>query len=90
MDDTKQALVTNIDMVVKEGNAEIVKKGGKSKQHFVEESITTPISEKNNIDTVNKTEKSKASNKRVDAPKRNKTDTVKSLDKSRYTQITDT
>ena len=42
------------------------------------------------MDTVNKTEKSKAYNKTVDPPKSNKTDTVKSLDTSRSTQRTDT
>ena len=45
---------------------------------------------KNKIDTVNKTEKSQASNKTLDKPKSNKNDTVKPLDKSRSTQITDT
>ena len=52
--------------------------------------ITSPISEKKNIDTVNKTEKSQASNKTVDTSKSNKTDTGKSIDKSRSTQRTDT
>ena len=42
------------------------------------------------IDTVRKKEKSQASNKTVDTSKRNKTDTVKSLNKSRSTQRTDT
>ena len=42
------------------------------------------------MDTVNKTEKWQASNKTVHTPKINKSDTVKSLDKSRSTQITDT
>ena len=42
------------------------------------------------IDTVNKTEKSQASNQTVDAPKIHKTYTVKSLDKSRSTQVNDT
>ena len=56
----------------------------------MEEAITPPISTKNKIDTVNKTEKSKASNKTVDTPKINKTDTVKSLEKSRSTQRSDT
>ena len=42
------------------------------------------------MDTVNKTEKSQAPNKTVDTTKSNKTDTVKSLDKSRSTQRTDT
>ena len=54
LDDTKQALVTTIDTVVKERNTEIFEKEGKSKQHFVEEAITPPISAKNKIDTVKK------------------------------------
>ena len=89
MDDTKKELVTTTDTVVKEGNTDMVEKEGKPKQNIVEESITPPIST-TKIDTVNKTEKSHASNKTVYAPKYNKTDTVKSLDKSRYTQRTNT
>ena len=54
----------------------------------MKEAITPPIPEKN-IDTVNKTCKSQASNKTVDKPKSNKIDTVKSLDKSRSTQRTE-
>ena len=61
-----------------------------SKQNVVQESINPPISSKKKIETVNRTEKSQASNKIVDTPKINKTDTVKSLDKSRFTQIIDT
>ena len=53
------------------------------------EAITPPISGKKKIDTVNKTEKSQASNKTVDTPKRNKTETDKPLDKSRSAQIID-
>ena len=68
----------------------MVDKEGKSEQIAVEEAITPPISAKKKIDTVNKRDKSQAYNKTVDKPKRNKTDTVKSLDKSRYAQITDT
>ena len=48
---------------------------------MVEEDITPLISEKNNIDTVKKTEKKQASNKTIDTPKSNKTDKVKSIDK---------
>ena len=44
---------------------------------MVKEAIIHPISEKKKIDKFNKTEKSQASNKAVDTPKRNKTDTVK-------------
>ena len=81
MDDTKHALVNTTDKVSKKGNNEMVDKEGKSKQNVVEEAITPPISKKKKIDTVNKTEKSQASNKTVDTSKRNKTDTVKSFDK---------
>ena len=45
------------------------------------------IFQKEKIDTVNRTEKSQASNKTVDKPKSNKNDTIKPLDKSRSTQI---
>ena len=62
----------------------------KTKPNFLEEAINSPISEKNNIDTVNKTEKSQSSNKTVDTPKVNKTEKVISIDKSRFTQRTDT
>ena len=68
----------------------MVDKEGKSKYNVVEEAITPPISEKNKIDAVNKTDKSQASNKTVVTPKSNKTDTVKLLYKSRSTQRTDT
>ena len=37
MDDTKHALVTTTDTVVKEGNTGIVDRESKSKQNFVEE-----------------------------------------------------
>ena len=57
MDDTKHALVTTTDRVVKEGNTDMSDKEGKSKPIFLDESIPTPISAKNKIDTVNKTEK---------------------------------
>ena len=62
----------------------------KGNQKTVEESITPPISEKNKIDTFKKKEKSQASNKSVDTPKINKTDTDKSLDKLMFTQRNDT
>ena len=55
----------------------------------MKESITPPIA-KNNIDTVNKTDKSQASNKKVDTSSSNKYYKGKSLDKSRSTQRTDT
>ena len=56
----------------------------------MKENITPPITAKKKIDTINKIEKSQASNKTVDTPRINKTDKVKSLDKSRSTQKTDT
>ena len=46
----------------------------------MKEFTTTPISEKKKIDKVNKTEKSQAL-KKVDTPRSNKTDKVKSIDK---------
>ena len=61
----------------------------KTKPNVVKESITPPISGKK-IDTVNRTDRSNASNKTVDTPKSNKTDKVRSIDKSRSTRITDT
>ena len=47
----------------------------------MKEAINPLISEKKKIYTVNKTEKSQASNKIVDTPKSNKYDTVKLLGK---------
>ena len=85
MDETEKALVTTTDTVVKEGNTDMVEKKEK-KPNVAKESITTPISGKKKIDTVNKTEKSQASNKTVDTPRIK----VKSIDKSRSTQRTDT
>ena len=90
MDYTKEELVTTTYNVFKEGNTDMFDKYGKSKQNFVKEAITPPISEKKEIDTVNKTEKPHESNKTVDTSKSNETGTVKSLDKSRSTQRTDT
>ena len=55
---------------------------------MVKEDITPPISAKNNIYTVNKTNKSQAYNKTVHAPKINKNYKVKSIDKSRSDQRT--
>ena len=65
LDNTKKALVTTTDKVVKEGNTDMVDKKIKTKPNVVKEYITSPISEKNKIDTVNKTDKSQASNKTV-------------------------
>ena len=42
----------------------------KRKKNVVEESITSPITPKKKIETVNKTDKSKSSNKTVDTPKK--------------------
>ena len=58
LDDIKKALVTTIETVVKEGTTDRVDKKGK--KNVVEKSITSPIPEKNKIDTVNKIEKPKA------------------------------
>ena len=52
--------------------------------------ITNYILGKKNIDAVNKTYKSKAPNGTVDTPRSNKTEKVKSIDKSRSTERTDT
>ena len=56
----------------------------------MKEATNPTVSEKKKIDTVKKTEKSQASNKKFDATKINKTDKVESIDKSRSTQITQT
>ena len=61
-----------------------------TKTNVVGKAITSTISEKKNINTFNKTDKSQASNKTVDTSKSNKTETFKSIDKSRSTQISDT
>ena len=90
MDDTKKALVTNTDKIVKEVNNDMVDKKIKTRTNLVKEAITPPISEKKNIDTINKTEESQAPNKTADTPKSNKTEKVKSIYKSRSTQRTDT
>ena len=62
----------------------------KTEPYVAKEAINPPISVKKNIVTVNKIEKPQASNKTVDTTKINKTDTVKSIDKSRSNQRTDT
>ena len=90
LDDTKNKLVTTTDTVIKEGNTDILDKKGKRKPNVVKESINPPISSKKKIDTVKKTDKSQVSNKTVDTPRSNKTDKVKSLDKSRSNKRTDT
>ena len=90
MDDTKKALVFNTYTVVIEGNTEMVDKKMRTKTNVVKEYITLPISAKKNIYTVNKTDKSRESNKAVDKYRSNKNDKVKSIDKSRSTQITNT
>ena len=76
LDDTKKALVFTTDKFVKERNTDMVDKKSKTTSNVVKEAINTPISEKNNIETVNKTDKSQASNKIVDAPRSNKTEKV--------------
>ena len=71
-------------MVFKEGNTDMV-----TKPNVIKEDITPPIVKKK-IDTVNRTDKSQASNKKKETTESNKADPVKSLQKSRYTQRTDT
>ena len=90
LDDTKNTLVTTTDTVVKERNTDTDEKEGKSGKNVVEEAITPHISAKKKIDTVNRTDKSQASNKKKETTESNKADPVKSLQKSRYTQRTDT
>ena len=69
LDDIRNSLVTTIYMVDKDGTVDIFDKKSKSKPNVVEESITSLISAKNNIDTVNKTDKSKTSKKHSLHPK---------------------
>ena len=56
--------------------------------NMVKESITPTIA-KNNIDTVNKTDKIQASNEKIDISSSNKSYKDKSLDKSKFTQRTE-
>ena len=69
MDQTENLLVTTIDTADKEGIIDTVEKKGKSKQIVVEEAITSPFSAKNNIDKINKTEKSQTLKKQYLPPK---------------------
>ena len=78
LDGIKNEQVTTIDPVVKEGTTDTVVREVK-KTNVVGKSITSPISVLENIDTVNKTEKSQASNKTVDTSRSNKIDTVLTL-----------
>ena len=87
MDDIKDPLVAIICTVDKDGNIHTADKKMISKPNIVEESITSPISSKKNIDTVNKTEKSQTSQKTVPTSK-NKLDTLNSIYKSRSIQRT--
>ena len=57
-------------------------------KNLIKEANTYPISDKNNIDTVNRTEKSQTSTETVNTSKNNKTDTLNSIDKSRSTTRT--
>ena len=68
----------------------MVDKKRKTILFLVREAITPPISEKKKINTVNKTQKSQASNKKVDTLRSNKTEKVKLIDESRSTQRNDT
>ena len=90
LDDTKRALVTTTETVIKEGNNDMLDKKSKKEPNVMKEAITPPISSEKKIDIFNKTEKPQAPNKTVDITISNKTDKVKSIDKSRYTQRTDT
>ena len=55
---------------------------------MVKEANTSPICTKNNIDTVEKTDKSQTSKEKVDTSKNNKTDTVNTIYKSGYIPVT--
>ena len=72
---SQKPLITTTDKIVKEGI------NGIKKNNVVKETITPPITEKKDIDTVDKKEKSQVYNKTIDTPKRNKTYEVKSIDK---------
>ena len=69
LDDIENPLVGTNDIVYKEVTIYTVDKKGKSKPNVVEESITSPTSEKKKIDTVNKTEMSQTSKKLSLPPK---------------------
>ena len=88
MDDIKKLLVATIDTVDKEVTIDTVDKKGKSKQNVVEEAITSHISAKKNIDTINKTEKSQASKRTVPISKKLNPQVVRTVDKSGSTQRT--
>ena len=77
-------MVTTTEKNVKEGINDMG-----TKPNVVKEAITIPIA-KNNIDTVNKTDKSRASKRKKYQSISNKSDKDKSLDKSRSTQRTET
>ena len=66
-------------------NIDTVDKGDKSRENVVKEANTSPISAKNKIDTVNKTEKYKTPKETVDNYKNNKTDIFNTIDKSSST-----
>ena len=53
-DNTKKALVTTTDTVVKEENSDMAYKKKKTEFNVLKEAITPPISENNKIDTVKK------------------------------------
>ena len=76
----KKSLVTTTEKIVKE-----VINDMETKPHVVKEDITHYI-EKNNIDTVNKTEKQQASKGKKCKSISNKLDKVQSLHKSRSTK----
>ena len=81
---SKKSLVTTTEKISKKGIHDMG-----TKPNMVKESITPPIS-KNNIDTVNKTEKAQAFKIKIDKSSSNKSDKGKSLVKSRSTQRPET
>ena len=88
-DETEKALVTTTDTVVKEGNTDMAEKKRKNLMWWRNPSLLL-FYQKKKIDTLKKADKTQASNKTVDTPRSNKTNKVKSIDKSRSTQRTET
>ena len=82
MDKTKKALVTTTDTDVKEVNTDMGKK-----PNVVKKSITPLIAKQ--IDTVNKTDKSQASNKKLDTSSRKNTTKVNNwINQGLFKQLT--
>ena len=89
MDDTKKALVFTNDTVGKGENTDMLDKKMKTKPNVVKEAITPPISE-NKYWHSQQNREITSIQKKLDTLRSNKTDKVKSIDKSRSNQITDT